>query len=285
MGDWIGCLTTRLGRGETILFLMMLLAFPAGERASAQGAPHRAGLVIRFGDGSVITRCVPFSEPSITGVELLARAGLSIRVDTSSSIGAGVCKVNSQGCDAGRSCFCQCEGSTCAYWQYFHLQSGAWKYSNLGAAVYQVSDSAVEGWAWGNNVAPPVMTLDQVCASASSALAPTNVQVTRAPTGVLTPTPPAPAATPTLAVTVVPVTVSVIPAFTLTNVPATDLAPATVPAASPTAAPADLTLSPTVPASPQDAGPSSPVASYALFGVLVLGLGAWLLIQSRRKAR
>ena len=102
MGDWMRCLTTRLGRGETILLLVTLLALSAGERVSAQGAPHRAGLVIRFGDGSVITRCVSFSEASITGIELLTRAGLSIRVDTSSSIGAGVCKIDSQGCDAGR---------------------------------------------------------------------------------------------------------------------------------------------------------------------------------------
>jgi len=54
---------------------------------------------------------------------------------------------------------------------------------------------------------------------------------------------------------------------------------------SPTAASADLALSPTVSAPPQNVGTPSPVASYALFGVLVLGLGAWLLIQSRRKAR
>jgi hypothetical protein len=284
MGDWKRCLTTQL-RGETILFLVMLLALSAGGKASAQGGPHRAGLVIRFGDGSVITRCVSFGEASLTGMQVLIRAGLSIRVDTSSSIGAGVCKINSQGCDAGKSCFCQCEGSTCAYWQYFHLQNGAWKYSNLGASVYQVSDGAVEGWAWGNNVAPPVMTLDQVCASASSAPAPTNVQVTRAPMGALTPTPPAPAATPTLAVTVLPVTASAMPAFTPTLVPATEPAPAASPAASPTTAPADLALSPTVSPTPQSIGGPSPAASYALFGVLVLGLGAWLLIQSRRKAR
>ena len=283
MGDWMRCLTTRLGRGETILFLVMLLALPTGERVSAQGAPHRAGLIIRFGDGSVITRCVSFSEASITGIELLTRAGLSIRVDTSSSIGAGVCKVNSQGCDAGKSCFCQCEGSTCAYWQYFHLQSGAWKYSNLGAAVYQISNGAVEGWAWGNNVAPPVITLDQVCASASSAPAPTNVQVTRASTSVLTPTPQP--ATPTLAPTAVPITASAIPDSAVTHVSATALLLATLPAASPTAAPTSSPLSPTVSASPQNASAPSPVAAYALFGVIVLGLGMWLLIQSRREAR
>ena len=281
MGDSMKCLTTRLGRGETILFLALLLALPVSAAVSAQGAPHRAGLVIRFGDGSVITRCVSFSEPSITGMELLTRAGLSIRVDTTSSIGAGVCKINSQGCDAGRSCFCQCEGSTCAYWQYFHAQNGAWKYSILGAALYPISDGAVEGWAWGNNVAPPLMALDQICASTS---APTSApQATRAPSR--TPASTSRPVTLTAAATVAPVTASAIPTLVPTDVPATALAVSTLALASPTVATPSPTSAPTVSASPQNAGGASPVTSYAIFGVIVLGLGTWLLIQSRRKAR
>jgi len=281
MGDSVKCLTTRLGRGETILFLALLLALPVSAAVSAQGAPHRAGLVIRFGDGSVITRCVSFSEPSITGMELLTRAGLSIRVDTTSSIGAGVCKINSQGCDAGRSCFCQCEGSTCAYWQYFHAQNGAWKYSILGAALYPVSDGAVEGWAWGNNVAPPLMTLDQICAS--TVLAPTSApQATRAPS---TPTSTSRPVTLTTTATIAPVTTSAVPTLVPTDVPATAIPLSTLPLASPTVTTASPTSAPTVPASPQSAGGASPITSYAIFGVIVLGLGAWLLIQSRQKAR
>ena len=283
MGNCMKCLTTRLWRGETVLFLVLLMALPARAVVSAQGVPHRAGLVIRFGDASVITRCVSFSEPSLTGVELLARAGLSIRVDTSSSIGAGVCKINNQGCDAGKSCFCQCEGSTCAYWQYFHTQNGAWKYSNLGAALYQVSEGAVEGWSWGNNIAPPLMALDQICASAS-ALAPTSTpQATRAPAN--TPTFTAQLVTLTAAATVVPVTASAIPTTAPTDVRATAFPLSTPPLASPTVATASPTLATTVSASTQNTDAPSPVTSYAIFGVIVLGLGAWLLIQSRRKAR
>ena len=282
MGDWMKCLTTRLGRGETVLFLALLLALPAGAMVSAQGAPHRAGLVIRFGDGSVITRCVTFSEQSITGMELLTRAGLAIRADVNSSIGAGICKIGNQGCDQGKSCFCQCEGSTCAYWQYFHLQNGVWNYSNLGASLYSIADGAVEGWAWGNNVAPPVMTLDQVCASAPSAPAPTHTQVTRAPSSAPTAIPQL--ATPTIATTVLPATATAIPTTAPMALPATSVPSATVPSASPTAMPANPTAEPTVSASPHSTGVSSPAVSYALFGVIVLGLGAWLLIQSRRKA-
>ena len=64
---------------RTILLSLLLsaLCFLAGASAArAQGGDHRAGLVIRFGDGSVQTQCVSFGESSITGEELLQRSGL-----------------------------------------------------------------------------------------------------------------------------------------------------------------------------------------------------------------
>jgi hypothetical protein len=286
MGDVKMRLTTRLERGGTFLFLVLILLVSSVPiSVNAQAVQHRAGLVLRFGDGSVVTRCVSFSEPSLSGAELLMRAGLSVVLDLNSSIGAGVCKIGNQGCDRGKSCFCQCEGSTCAYWQYFHLQSGAWKYSNLGAGVYQVSDGAVEGWAWGNNVAPPVMSLDQICAAA-----PAPVSVSPSAARVSAPTTTPRPATPTVSPTAVPVTIPVVSVTLAVVVPATAMPSATVPSTdSPTPQPA-LPLAPaqppapTVIASSQNAETISPVASYVVFGVIVLGLGAWLVMQ-RRKVR
>jgi hypothetical protein len=288
MGDLMVRLTTRLERGETILFLaLVMLALPSGASVNAQGALHRAGLVVRFGNGSVTTRCVTFGEPSLTGVDLLARAGLSIVVDVSSSVGAGVCKIGPEGCDRGESCFCQCEGSTCAYWQYFHLQSGAWKYSNVGAGRYQVSDGAVEGWAWGNNVAPPLMPLDQVCAAVS---APGNASPspTRAleDTPTATPRPTTPIASPTAAPITLPAvsvtSAAIVPALAMpsaTSLP-TDLpAPQSTRLPSPTETPA-----PTVAAPLQGVETASRAAWYAIFGVIVLALAVWLVIQLRRKS-
>jgi len=279
-------LTTRLERGGIFLFLALVLlvsSMPAS--VNAQSVQHHAGLVLRFGDGSVVTRCVSFGEPSLTGAELLMRSGLSVVFDLNSSIGAGVCKIGNQGCDRGKSCFCQCEGSTCAYWQYFHLQSGAWKYSNLGAGVYQVSDGAVEGWAWGNNVAPPVMSLDQICAAA-----PAQANVSPSPARASAPTTTPRSAAPTASSTAASVTIPVASATAVATVPATVMPSATVsptdsPTPQPTFSPAPTQPPmPTVVASPQNAGTTSPLASYAIFGVIVLGLGAWLVMQ-RRKAR
>ncbi len=279
MVDRLARLTLRL-KGEAFLFLAILgLIVPVS--AMAQPTPRRAGVVVRFGDGNVVTRCVAFSEPSLTGMELLMRAGFALRVDSGSSIGAGVCKINSLGCDAGKSCFCQCEGATCAYWQYFHLADGAWKYSVLGAGLYQVADGTVEGWAWGNNILPPVMSLEQICAGAPAQPAPTNtppatIPPTLAPT--LTPQPPTP--------TAAPVTVAATPVSSPTGIPATPPPVVTATStAAPTLLPANPTATPTIIPLPQNTGVPSPVVSYVAFGIIVLGLGAWLALQSRKRTR
>jgi hypothetical protein len=288
MGDVKLRLTTRLERGGMFLFFALVLAGSMPLGVNAQAATHRAGLVVRFGDGGVVTRCVSFSESSLSGAELLGRSGLLVVLDLNSSIGAGVCKIGNQGCDRGKPCFCQCEGSTCAYWQYFHLQGGAWKYSNLGAGVYQVPDGAVEGWAWGNNVAPPVMSLDQICAA--SAL----VNVSPLPTRASTPTATLRSPTPTVSPTAVPVMISAASATAVAAVPATAV-PSAIPSATvpPTSSPASQPTLPlasaqssaaTVAVSAQNAPITSPLAAYVIFGIIVLGLVAWLVMQ-RRKAR
>ncbi|RLC66222.1 MAG: hypothetical protein DRI48_05180, partial [Chloroflexi bacterium] len=41
-------------------------------------SPNRVGLVVRFGDGSLVTRCVEFSEPEISGYDVLTRSGLNV---------------------------------------------------------------------------------------------------------------------------------------------------------------------------------------------------------------
>jgi hypothetical protein len=108
-------------------------------------APNQVGLVVQFSDGSTVTRCVSFSEPEISGYEVLVRSGLSIVAATSPGVGTAICKIEDEGCPA-ENCFCQCQGATCVYWSYWHLSGDAWSYSNVGASGYQVVHGQVEGW-------------------------------------------------------------------------------------------------------------------------------------------
>jgi hypothetical protein len=134
-----------------------------GSAQTDQTGPNRAGLVIRFSDSQVVTQCVSFTEANINGKQLLEKSG---SVPGVSSDGR-VCSIDNQGCSTD-DCWCQCPFPDCRYWAYFHLTDGAWVYSNVGTASYEIANGAVEGWSWGqgdttSGVPPPHYTFEQIC--------------------------------------------------------------------------------------------------------------------------
>ena len=146
------------------LALLMLTARPAWAQPR-----HQAGLVVVHGDGEAITRCVGFDEDSITGEELLGRAGFTRRMDVT-AMGASVCRLDGEGCDAGESCFCQCLSSPCIYWSYWQRDGDQWVYATMGAGQSKVVDGALEGWVWGQGIVgrsaelqPPSLAFGDVC--------------------------------------------------------------------------------------------------------------------------
>ena len=176
------------------LLLTALCLLAGASTARAQGGDHRAALVVRFADNSVEKRCVAFSEPSITGAELLTRSGLQIIMDHTSGIGGAVCSIAGAGCAfPTQDCFCKCQGLTCEYWAYYHWVDG-WQYSQVGAGGYtDVTDGAVEGWSWGagnfsSGVEPPVVAFDEVCAPPATATPTATATATPTATATATPT-------------------------------------------------------------------------------------------------
>lgn len=242
--------------------------------ASGQAPENRAGLVIQFGDGRVATYCVRFGEPSITGLELLNRSGLRPVAEVG-GLGSAVCSIDGQGCAyPAQSCFCQCQGAACAYWNYLHLIDGAWRYSPVGASGYSVTDGAVDGWAWGDQAAPPVYTLDQICSESANqqaggltsqptshptrepAIEPTSQRVSESAT-----TPPTP---PTVAPTV-------------TSAIASTLQPT-----------APFTLQPTIEPTAQPTNPpttQTDLGGYVVFVAIALALGGWLIVSRSRRRK
>ena len=164
-------LTCILAIGLTVLATTTFL------HVSAQG-PSRAALVIQmapageqtdpFATGT-ITRCISFSEPSISGLELLARSGLTVV-----TWGGAVCQVEQTGCQyPSEPCFCQCMRPPCSYWSYWYWKDDRWMYSAIGSADHNVVDGSVEAWLWGNAETPPDMiTFAEVCLGDSSPEAP-----------------------------------------------------------------------------------------------------------------
>ncbi len=189
--------------GAALLAAALLL--PALGRAQVPTPPpaNRAGLVVRHGDGRIVSACVAFAEQSISGLELLQRSGLSLVTQGSGGAGAAVCALDGEGCDyPTEDCFCKRDGAVATYWAYHRLREGAWAFSPLGASGARVQPGDVDGWAWGTGsveagTQPPPLSFAQVCpavAQAPSTAAPAPAIATLVPasqpTGATAPTPP-----------------------------------------------------------------------------------------------
>ena len=139
---------------STIVILLLGLGLPT--HAQRQ---NRVALIVQHGDGSLVTRCVAFSEPQLTGYQILTRSGLDV-VSVVGPLGAAICAIEGEGCEA-RNCFCS---SPPNYWSYWKLIDGEWTYSQRGANSMQVYDGAIEGWTWGPGSPPPAIAFADVCA-------------------------------------------------------------------------------------------------------------------------
>lgn len=256
------------------LLLALLLVALLPNLGRAQEAPNRAGLVVRFGDGSVRSVCVSFAEEQISGLELLARSGISY-IAQQGGIGAAVCKIGDEGCNfPAEDCFCRREGARTIYWAYQIQVDGAWRYSNLGASNVRVRNGDVQGWAWGQGdssggAMPPLLSFAQICGEVAAA-APAE------PPPAPTEPPPAPTVAPTaVAPTVAPTAVpplaappTVVPPLAAPPTVATLAEPTPSPApteVAPTEAPPTATATAALPATsaPTAAPPAAPPATSA----------------------
>ena len=295
------------------LYLALLLisgwVLPVAASPAAQGqGPNRAGLVVVHGDGRVVTRCVSFEEPEISGLSLLQQSGLNFLTE-SGPMGSTLCALDGEGCPA-TDCFCECKGTPCAYWNYFHRSAdGSWAYSGLGVAVWPVKNGDMDAWVWGDgSQTPPALSFDAVCSGATGE-APAAAPDTPTSAPPATSTPEA-VATATLALP--PTSTPPTPEATLTETPAPERGVSEVPAsdtqtatpsatATPTATSA-VTASPEPTSTPVDPTPtetapeatlrSEPVAEddgspqqYPAF-ILILAIvgAAFFLLRGRRRS-
>jgi hypothetical protein len=246
-------MTRRHHISALLIVLALAIVLPALGRAQEQ-QPNRAGVVIRHGDGRVTTACVSFTEPGISGLALLDRAGVSYLAQ-SGGIGAAVCKLDGEGCEyPTEDCFCHCKGADCVYWIYHHLVDGKWNYSQIGAGATRIHPGDVDGWVWGpgnlqTGAQPPALAFGQVCP------APGDDQQTAVTE--VAPAPPQPSeAPPTFPPTEAPLAPTPPPTLRPTrtaHIPATAAAISPSPAAPEVPAPTTATLAPAtaVPATAQ----------------------------------
>jgi hypothetical protein len=139
-------------------------------------------MAVFYGDGSIFTDCVSFSEGSISGLDLLQRSGLSIETATNPNQGTAVCKIGDVG-NSSDNCF----GSMPNYWSYWKLGASGWEYSVIGADKIQVVDGNVNGWSWGTGNPPALISYQNICEGLPFVL-PAATQTTLPSTNTLEPT-------------------------------------------------------------------------------------------------
>lgn len=159
-GSTSGSEATAVSQLSPYRLYLPLLSHSAG--SSSTGDKNRAGLVVRFSNGSIETRCIAFQEVSITGEDLIRRSGLATEIATSSGLGAAVCKIGNEGCPVN-DCFCNSE----RFWKYFLREDSAWSIAPVGMSTRTVRHGDMDGWSWGSfddsQAAPPDTTFAEVC--------------------------------------------------------------------------------------------------------------------------
>ncbi len=266
------------------LAVVLMTALVGGGPASAD-SPGRAGLVVTFGDGMTVTRCLQFEGEEISGADLLEASGLSVVFSRYGGLGGAVCMIEAEGCADPGDCFCRCKGGECRYWSYYRLNDeGAWEYSNAGPSSRRLRNGDVDGWAWGSGsigggATPATYAFEEICpppaATPPPPPAPAATEAAAAPPPSETPLP---APSPSAEVGSSPAAWLSSP--TMEAPPASDSTPA-IREVMPAAARPD----PESPADGDDGGsgvPGGVIAFAAVAGALLMLVGGLLVLRRRR---
>ena len=161
-------------RRLVIVLLAMTGLMLSGGSSQAEEEANHAGLVIRDQAGELTYAYVAFTEPEISGIELLKRSGVAIVTVGFGGLGEGVCSIQGEGCAVGecRRRLCQGPRPDDPFWQSFRQRSpGDWRPEILGASSAIVRDGDVAGWSWTNGEAQlPAVTLSEVAARAEASV-------------------------------------------------------------------------------------------------------------------
>lgn len=155
-----------------LVVVALLLGGSIGQAQDREDANH-AGLVIRDQGGTLTYAYVAFSEPEISGLELLERSGVPVVTVGFGGLGEGVCAIGSQGCSVSecRRRLCQGPRADDPFWQAFRQHApGDWRPLPLGASSTMVKDGDINGWSWTGSAANlPAVTLEEIALRAGQA--------------------------------------------------------------------------------------------------------------------
>lgn len=173
----------RMGRLALVPSIMIVTLLLSGSTAFGQEDTGRVGVVVQFGDGSVLTYYLELATP-VDRLTALEATGLPL--ETAFGWDA-VCKIEEEGCPGNDTdCFCQCPftpGEPCTFWIYFPMNETGNGWGDINTSpLPELEDGNVCAWVWGEVdveaspwiplVEPPFFTIDQIEAASGEDTSP-----------------------------------------------------------------------------------------------------------------
>lgn len=153
-------MTARVRRAGVLLAAAATLLVPLGGRPAAGESVHRAAVVVDLGN-DVRTARVTFTSESISGIEALQLAGFAPVVRAYGGNGGAVCAICDHGCPADSTCL-TCGGADYWAYFRAPSGAGSYTYWPSGAGSTRVHDGDVEAWKWGKGTAPRFVSFAEV---------------------------------------------------------------------------------------------------------------------------
>jgi len=166
----------RMGRLALLSSIVVAALLLAGPTAFGQEESGHVGVVVQFGDGSVLTYYLELPTP-VDRLTALEATGLAFETAFG---GDAVCKIEEEGCPGNDTdCWCQCPftpGESCIFWIYFPMNETGDGWGDMNTwPMPELEDGDIGGWVWGEvdveaspwvpQVEPPFFTIDQIQAA------------------------------------------------------------------------------------------------------------------------
>lgn len=132
--------------------LLVLFAVSLRVSSTTLAAPEKtrhATVIVQFDDIEIAAREITFEKKMTNGIDALKLTGFAV-VTTETQFGTAVCAVGGIGQPAD-DCFGDLQGR---FWSYNYWDGTQWVAYPVGAGSSQVADNGIEGWRWGEYLAP-----------------------------------------------------------------------------------------------------------------------------------
>ncbi len=125
---------------------------------------HQAALLIVYGDGSQSWVWVPFSDDTISMMDMLRSSDLDLVTVGFGGLGDAVCQIETTGCGVAecRSRMCQTTSAS-PFWRLLWLDDDTWRMTGSGADGTRVLDGQIVAMSWsGATPQLPLVTMADV---------------------------------------------------------------------------------------------------------------------------